>query len=133
MVTVMVSTPAHSPLCYGMQIRLRHLKTDRLLFSLDRYFDHANSSNQQMVVATRALESGTLWLVKPRHESAGQVANGTPVRRGELIRLEHVLTRRNLHSHPNIPAPKDKTQQEVTACGDGGFCDTNDDWILELT
>ena len=99
--------------------------------SLDNLFCHQGTSHQQMVVAARTNEDKTLWLVKPSHESGDQSLANEPVNRGDTIRLEHIVTKRNLHSHPGIPAAIDRSQQEVTACGDNGRCDHYDNWIVE--
>lgn len=39
------------------------------------------------------------------------------LKHGDLIRLEHVATRRNLHSH-NEPAPMTKKHLQVTGYGE---------------
>jgi hypothetical protein len=48
-----------------------------------------------------------------------------------VVRLEHVLTKRNLHSHGGIPSPITK-QQEVTCFGTNGVGDGNDNWRVEV-
>jgi hypothetical protein len=55
-----------------------------------------------------------------------------PIRCGTTIRLTHLLTRNNLHSH-NVPSILSK-QQEVTAFGQGdGQGDGGDNWRVECT
>lgn len=49
------------------------------------------------------------------------------VRHGDLIRLEHIATKRNLHSH-KIPAPLTKKFYQVTGYGENGIGDANDVW-----
>ena len=96
-------------------------------------YTHAGSSHQQMVVATEKNTPETYWIIK--------VADGRPptvgevVQQGMTIRLEHLATRMNLHSHTS-PAPFAPDQKEIT-----GYCkpaspgegDDNDDWRLEKT
>jgi dolichyl-phosphate-mannose--protein O-mannosyl transferase len=53
------------------------------------------------------------------------------VQHREIVRLQHVATGRNLHSHGGIPSPL-TGQQEVTCFGEGGAGDGNDDWRLEI-
>lgn len=53
------------------------------------------------------------------------------VRNGDLVRLEHKATKRNLHSH-NQPAPIAKRHFQVTGYGENGTGDANDVWRLEI-
>lgn len=53
------------------------------------------------------------------------------VRSGDLIRLEHVSTRRNLHSHKEQAAITKKHYQ-ITGYGENGTGDANDVWKLTL-
>jgi len=117
----------------GMKIRLRHLDTGALLSALERGFYHEGSSHQNMVGGTAKRDQSSIWLVKPSHNQRGAGMNGKEILHGDAIRLEHVATRRNLHSHNN-PAPlTGKTgQREVTtfvhlAPGEGN---TMDDWVV---
>eukprot|EP01156_Anaeramoeba_ignava_P022444 Anaeramoba_ignava/c20673_g1_i2.p1 GENE.c20673_g1_i2~~c20673_g1_i2.p1 ORF type:complete len:108 (-),score=40.93 c20673_g1_i2:193-516(-) len=48
-----------------------------------------------------------------------------------MIRLEHIKTGRNLHSHGNFNSPT-TNQQEVTCYGNSGIGDGNDNWKLEF-
>ncbi len=43
------------------------------------------------------------------------------VKHGDLIRLEHIMTRRNIHSHQQ-PAPLAKKQFQVTGYGEVNYC-----------
>ena len=51
---------------------------------------------------------------------------GEPVECGQKIRLEHLSTHRNLHSH-HFSSPL-SSQQEVSAFGESGRGDTGDVW-----
>lgn len=69
---------------------------------------------------------GSLWLVKEAARS-DPCEIGTPVKCGDSIRLEHVDTRKNLHSHL-FKAPL-SGNQEVSGFGDEhGNGDTGDNW-----
>ncbi|EFN85014.1 Protein O-mannosyl-transferase 2 [Harpegnathos saltator] len=54
------------------------------------------------------------------------------VKHGDLIRLEHVITRRNLHSHKEI-APISKKHYQITGYGENGTGDANDVWKVLIT
>lgn len=64
-------------------------------------------------------DDNNLFLVK-KYES--ELENGEDVefvRNGDLIRLEHVTTRRNIHSHKEM-APISKKHYQVTGYGEVG-------------
>lgn len=65
------------------------------------------------------------WLVKKYNKDLvnddGEVEL---VRHGDLIRLEHVVTHRNLHSHRE-PAPISKKHLQVTGYGEVCYIDKN--------
>ena len=55
--------------------------------------------------------------------------NRRPIKCGDIIRLEHVVTKKNLHSHL-VSSPL-TGKQEVSAYGDNkGEGDTGDNWML---
>lgn len=47
-----------------------------------------------------------------------------------MVRLTHLKTRRNLHSH-GIPAPLSRHNNEVSGFGDDGDGDAGDNWRVE--
>lgn len=51
-----------------------------------------------------------------------------PIRCGDIIRLEHNATKKNLHSH--LVASPLSGKQEVSAYGEKGEGDTGDNWML---
>jgi dolichyl-phosphate-mannose--protein O-mannosyl transferase len=53
---------------------------------------------------------------------------GEPIECGREIRLQHLTTSRNLHSH-HFSSPL-SSSQEVSAFGDGGDGDTGDVWSV---
>lgn len=60
---------------------------------------------------------------------------GQPVLNGQLVRIEHLETGLNLHSHGNIRSPA-TSQQEATCfvqhAHKGGIGDSNDNWRVEI-
>jgi dolichyl-phosphate-mannose--protein O-mannosyl transferase len=73
------------------------------------------------------LLSGSLWLIKEAF-GAPVCEIGTPIHCGDNIRLEHVDTGKNLHSHL-FRAPL-SGQQEVSGFGENGVGDRGDNWQL---
>ena len=49
---------------------------------------------------------------------------------GDIVRFEHNITGKNLHSHPGHQAPL-SGRQEVTGYGSNGDGDVSDDWKIE--
>jgi hypothetical protein len=116
---------------YGATVKLGHYLTTYALHSHLINYSHPNTSGQQQVTAFAGYDDNDLWRVKGPHGQPTSYRAGQSVQHGEVIRLEHVLTGRNLHSHAGIPSPVTR-QQEVTGFGSGGTGDGNDDWRIEV-
>lgn len=116
---------------FGDTIRLKHVNTNHVLHSHNINYLHTHSSGQQQVTARFGHNSNDYWFVKAQHGLNADARKGEPVRHGDVVRLQHVATKRNLHSHSGIPSPL-TSQQEVTAFGDQGEGDENDNWKLEV-
>lgn len=83
-----------------------------------------------------ALDSATeecWWVIKPAHGTSEADTTRSNVNSGDKVRLEHQVTRKNLHSHPqaNFKSPITR-QQETTAYGSFGTGNDDDNWIIEL-
>lgn len=86
-----------------------------------------SGSGQQLVTAAVSPDShNTLWQV--REGDGKPVCDiGKPIKCGEVIRLTHLNTNNNLHTHGH-KSPLSK-QNEVTGFGNGqGEGDKGDDW-----
>ena len=116
---------------YGDRVLLKHCATGMLLKSVPKVYSHPNSSKQQIVGGEILQDEFCLWIVKGPDSSGNNYAVGADVKRGDAIRLEHVRTGKNLHSH-SAPAPLNPLQHEVTAYGAVGNGDANDDWVVDL-
>ncbi|XP_076662335.1 stromal cell-derived factor 2 [Halictus rubicundus] len=89
---------------------------------------YGTGSGQQSVTGLSPKENGnSYWLVKgPTNK---QCTRGEPVKCGDIIRLEHIGTRKNLHSH-SVSSPL-SGKQEISAYGDSkGEGDNGDNWVL---
>jgi len=116
---------------YNAVIKLIHYETKYSLHSHDRNYEHSDSSKQQQVTAFDGSNDDDYWTVKSMHHYPEAYKNGEDVHNGDIIRLEHRRTRKNLHSHKNYLSPVSH-QQEVTAYGQSGIGDTNDNWTIEM-
>jgi len=116
-------------LTYGSTIKLQHIKTGARLHSHGS--NYPGGSRQQQVTCFHGSDDNDWWLVKAGH-GAPQQAGDVP--EGAVIRLEHVATRRNLHSH-NISAhtqagQQNPPQKEVSCFGNDGNGDANCNWRI---
>jgi hypothetical protein len=113
---------------YGNIVKIKHVLTNTHLHSHAINYGHPSSSGQQQVTAFEGADDNDYWMIKPEH---GNNTRTGAIQHGAIIRLEHQLTRRNLHSHAGIPSPV-SGQQEVTCFGDNGNGDSNDNWRIEI-
>merc|ERR1712212_293322 len=87
---------------------------------------YGSGSGQQSVTgSTQNEDVNSHWLLKgPEFDDLCK--RGEPVACGQKLRLEHLTTNRNLHSH-HFSSPL-SNQQEVSAFGEEGEGDTGDVW-----
>lgn len=112
----------------GTILRLRHKSTGQYLCSYPKPYRHPGTSGQQMIVASLEKNEETLWIVIGPHSSGENRSSEYGLKHGDVVRFEHQVTGRYLHSHGDRLSPISK-QQEVTAHGDR---DLNDDWRVEI-
>lgn len=87
-----------------------------------------SGSHLQIITAIREYDHyGSLFIIKEAHGKE-PCETGTPVNCGDVIRLEHSQTGKNLHSH-NFPSFITDSQ-EVCAFGENGTGDENDNWKI---
>lgn len=55
------------------------------------------------------------------------------LKHGSKLRLMHLITSRNLHSHKGVAAPITRQHQQVTGYGENGTGDANDIWRVEVS
>jgi len=88
---------------------------------------YGSGSGQQSITGTPQQDDhNSNWLIK--HSPKNKCSRGDPIACGQTLRLEHLATKRNLHSH-HFSSPL-SDQQEVSAFGEGGEGDTGDDWMV---
>ncbi len=124
-------------LTYGSVLKLEHVASGHRLHSHN--LPYAGGSGQQSVTG-QALhgDSNSFWFLKEPHPIHHQddtfPQTGTPVKCGATIRLQHLNTGKNLHSHL-VSAPMNHDHEvsayaqdtnDVWKTGDSG-----DDWIVQ--
>jgi dolichyl-phosphate-mannose-protein mannosyltransferase len=90
-------------------------------------------SLQQQVTCYHYKDENNDWIVFPNWDEPRLNLN-EPLRflqDGDVIRLSHGPTTRNLHSHP-IPAPVTKLNHEVSCYGNTTIGDSQDHWVVEV-
>lgn len=126
----------------GSAIKLTHVESSAASRKNEVFFLNSETkalgggSGQQLVSVVGNDPSSTnfLWLVRGPNDPStknGACQDGTayPVKCDDVIRLTHVNTQRNLHSH-EVKSPLSR-QQEVSGYGAGdGEGDNNDDWMV---
>lgn len=88
-------------------------------------------SKQQQVTCYHHRDSNNEWIISGHRLGDGDL-NQTEglVQNGSIIRLLHVSTGRNLHSH-EISAFNIKREFEVSCYGNETIGDVNDNWVIE--
>mmetsp|Transcript_12188 Transcript_12188/g.36579 ORF Transcript_12188/g.36579 Transcript_12188/m.36579 type:complete len:210 (+) Transcript_12188:186-815(+) len=124
---VWIGQGAHAALqvTCGSVIKLQHWQTGHLLHSHD--IAYGSGSGQQSVTGFQGGDdSNSYWVV--RGTEAEPCVQGTPMKYGTHLRLQHSNTRRWLHSH-HFTSPL-TGNQEVSAYGDDDTSDTGDHWTV---
>ncbi|XP_063853817.1 protein O-mannosyl-transferase 2-like isoform X3 [Scylla paramamosain] len=123
-------------LAYGAEITLKNARTGGgYLHSHIHLYPEGVGARQQQITTYSHKDFNNKWLVKKwNEEPADWEDEDEPielVKNGDLVRLEHVPTGRNLHSHREA-APVTKRHHQVTGYGENGEGDVNDVWRVEV-
>ncbi|ORX86312.1 hypothetical protein K493DRAFT_192443, partial [Basidiobolus meristosporus CBS 931.73] len=114
----------------GSKIALKHNMTGRFLATSYNAPTNNNGGSGQPLLYCSGWNAGSeeYWQVIPAN---GEVlVPGHPLEYGTYIRLRHVETKRQAHSHNGLKALR-SSQQEATAYGGETATDNNDHWIVE--
>ncbi|XP_042108728.1 protein O-mannosyl-transferase 2 isoform X6 [Ovis aries] len=128
------SIPEH--LAYGSMITVKNLRMAiGYLHSHRHFYPEGVGARQQQVTTYLHKDYNNLWIIKKHNSnSADPLDPSHPVefvRHGDIIRLEHKETSRNLHSHYH-EAPLTRKHYQVTGYGINGSGDSNDFWRIEV-
>ncbi|KAI8973845.1 Dolichyl-phosphate-mannose-protein mannosyltransferase-domain-containing protein [Pilobolus umbonatus] len=99
---------------------------------------YPEGSKQQQVTCYHHKDDNNNWIIRPprgynneEYEQPEDPAFIRFIKDGDLIRLSHEKTARNLHSHP-VNAPITADQWEVSGYGDEEVGDEQDNWKVEI-
>ncbi|XP_055371779.1 protein O-mannosyl-transferase 2 isoform X2 [Condylostylus longicornis] len=113
---------------YGSIVTIKNRKTGGgYLHSHSHLYPKGVGSRQQQITTYTHKDYNNKWGVK--HYDVESRPGVQILKHGDLVRLEHVPTRRNLHSHRE-PAPLTKKHHQVTGYGEDGVGDANDVWRI---
>ncbi|GMH07058.1 hypothetical protein Nepgr_008898 [Nepenthes gracilis] len=122
------TSPASSEvveITYGTVLKLMHEKTKFRLHSHE--VPYGSGSGQQSVTGFPDVEdSNSYWIIRPQPGTSAK--QGDPIKSGTIIKLQHMRTRRWLHSHW-FSSPI-SGNQEVSCFGGDSESDTGDLWRL---
>eukprot|EP01100_Stratorugosa_tubuloviscum_P014675 TRINITY_DN79_c12_g1_i1.p1 TRINITY_DN79_c12_g1~~TRINITY_DN79_c12_g1_i1.p1 ORF type:complete len:222 (+),score=97.64 TRINITY_DN79_c12_g1_i1:65-730(+) len=112
----------------GSTIKLKHIASNFRLHS--HSVNYGSGSGQQSVTGFSAIDDpNSLWLIRSTPQFPCNI--GSKITNGQVIRLFHISTKKNLHSHANIKSPL-SNQQEVSCYGDENNSDSGDFWQIEI-
>ncbi|XP_023342977.1 protein O-mannosyl-transferase 2 [Eurytemora carolleeae] len=94
-------------------------------------YPKGEGSRQQMVTHYQHEDDNNMFLIKRWEDTIQSFNSSQLVRHGDLVRLEHINTGRNIHSH-NVASSIVKNHYQVTGYGWKGKGDANDIWRVEL-
>ncbi|XP_067296369.1 stromal cell-derived factor 2-like protein 1 [Pseudorasbora parva] len=110
----------------GSLVKLMNTRHGVRLHSHD--VKYGSGSGQQSVTGVdSADDANSYWRIRGKPDSICQ--RGVPIRCGEAIRITHMKTGRNLHSH-HFSSPL-SNNQEVSAFGENGEGDDLDVWSVQ--
>ena len=123
----------------GSVVKLININYNIRLHSHD--IKYGSGSGQQSVTGVDESEdANSYWQVKGPMSSGTQgstttggtegptCVRGTPIKCGSVVRLQHLNTGRNLHSH--LFSSPLSGNQEISAFGEHGTGDTGDNWTI---
>uniref|UniRef100_A0A7S0YPH1 MIR domain-containing protein n=1 Tax=Polytomella parva TaxID=51329 RepID=A0A7S0YPH1_9CHLO len=117
---------ANLPVTYGSSIKLQHFSTKHRLHS--HAVGYSRGSQQQSVTGyPEGEDANSLWLVSC--DVSNDCLPGSAIKKGFPIRLQHMSTRRWLHSH-DFHSPL-TNQLEVSCFGSDDQSDSGDRWVID--
>ncbi|KAI8425360.1 hypothetical protein MSG28_007121 [Choristoneura fumiferana] len=116
-------------LAYGAVVTLKNHRTGGgYLHSHHHLYPAGVGARQQQVTTYTHKDENNRWIVR---SYAAPAAGTALVRSGDLVRLTHAPTMRNLHSHRER-APLTHKCMQVTGYGEDGVGDANDVWKIVI-
>ncbi|XP_078090716.1 protein O-mannosyl-transferase 2 isoform X2 [Mustelus asterias] len=119
-------------IAYGSVITVKNVRTaGGYLHSHWHLYPEGVGARQQQVTAYLHKDNNNLWIVRKPDQALDTSDTVQHIRHGDVFRLEHKETSRNMHSHQH-EAPLTKKHFQVTGYGINGTGDSNDFWRIEV-
>ncbi|XP_072350600.1 protein O-mannosyl-transferase 2 isoform X3 [Scyliorhinus torazame] len=119
-------------IAYGSVITVKNVRTaGGYLHSHWHLYPEGVGARQQQVTAYLHKDNNNLWIVRKPEQTVDTSDTAQYIRHGDVFRLEHKETSRNIHSHQH-EAPLTKKHFQVTGYGINGTGDSNDFWRIEV-
>ncbi|CAN6450053.1 unnamed protein product [Victoria cruziana] len=121
------ANPEGVEITYGTVLKLMHERTKFRLHSHE--VPYGSGSGQQSVTGFPNVDdSNSYWIVHPQPGTSAK--QGDVIKHGTIIRLQHMRTRKWLHSH--LHSSPISGNLEVSCFGSDSESDTGDFWRLEI-
>jgi dolichyl-phosphate-mannose--protein O-mannosyl transferase len=115
----------------GSVVKLTHVESGSKFYLHSEDKNLGGGSGQQIVTwRPEKATTSTLWWIREGHDD-DYCETAKPLSCGLKVRLTHLDTMRNLHTHAH-QSPLSK-QQEISCFGNDGNGDASDDWIVECS
>lgn len=124
--------PPFSEIAYGSRLTLKNMGYGGGLLH-SHVQTYPAGSGQQQITCYHYKDENNEWVIQPRWDEPPYNPN-EPLRflaDGDVIRLQHAPTTRNLHSHA-VAAPVSKLNHEVSCYGNSTIGDYHDYWKVEV-
>ncbi|KAH3853450.1 hypothetical protein DPMN_095974, partial [Dreissena polymorpha] len=117
---------------FGSVISLKQQRTGGgYLHSHSHLYPEEHPPRQQQVTTYSHKDENNMWRVNPSMGKPNLEGHPVLLKNGDLVRLEHVITKRNLHSHKE-PAPLSARHFQLSGYGQDGEGDANDVWQVYM-
>eukprot|EP00126_Sphaerothecum_destruens_P011483 Sdes_comp20916_c1_seq1m18270 len=117
---------------YGSTVSLKNNRIGgSLLHSHDHLYPEDAGPKQQQITCYAHKDSNNYFQILPHNHELNSSDPIQFVRSGDLVRLRHVNTHRNLHSHRE-KAPITREHFQVSGYGNAGIGDHNDIWVIQF-
>ncbi|RIB11587.1 Glycosyltransferase Family 39 protein [Gigaspora rosea] len=123
-------------IAFGSSVAIKHVNTQGGYLH-SHLHNYPTGSKQQQITLYPHKDDNNLWIIQNETDPEVPFSETDPIwiHHNDVIRLNHAVTKRRIHSHDVRPPVTDADyQNEVSAYGYDGFPgDANDFWRVEIT
>ncbi|KAF0388611.1 PMT-domain-containing protein [Gigaspora margarita] len=123
-------------IAFGSSVSIKHVNTQGGYLH-SHLHNYPTGSKQQQITLYPHKDDNNLWIIQNETDPEIPFSETDPIwiHHNDVIRLNHAITKRRMHSHDvRAPVTDADYQNEVSAYGYDGFPgDANDFWRVEIT